>query len=65
MTGQQQPPRKWRVTVIEWLSHVAVIQAETAKQAEEQARELWAENAEHEVFHFEDSDVDCVIVDDA
>jgi len=65
MSGPQHPPRKWRVTAIEWLSHVASIEADTAEQAEALACELWAKNREHEAFHFEDSDVDCIIVDEA
>jgi hypothetical protein len=64
MSEQQQSPRKWRVTVIEWLSHVAVIEADTAEEAEAQARELWAENGEHE-FNFSDSGIDGVVVDEA
>jgi hypothetical protein len=58
-------PRTWRVTVIEWLSHVATIEADTAEQAEATARELWAEHGEHEVFHFSDSGLDGVVVDEA
>lgn len=64
MIKPQQPPRQWRVTATEWLSHVAVIEADTAKQAEYQARELWAENAEHAVFHFEDAGLDGIVVDE-
>jgi hypothetical protein len=65
MSEQQQLPRKWRVTVIEWLSHVAVIEADTAQQAEAEARNLWAENSEHEAFRFSDSGLDGVVVDAA
>jgi hypothetical protein len=64
MSEQHQPARRWRVTVIEWLSHKAIIEAETAEQAEARAYELWAENAEHEVFSFSDSGVDGVVVDE-
>jgi hypothetical protein len=65
MSGHTSPeaPRRWRVTVIEWLSHVAVIEADTAEQAEAEARRLWAENGEHEVFRFSDSGIDGVVVD--
>jgi hypothetical protein len=43
------PARKrFRVTVIEWLSHDAVIEASDAAAAEAEARRLWATNDEHE-----------------
>jgi hypothetical protein len=64
MSEQQKSVRKWRVTVIEWLSHVAVIEAHTAEQAEEIAQRLWAENGEHNVFRFSDSDIDGIVVDE-
>jgi hypothetical protein len=57
-----QPPRIWRVTVIEWRSHTATIEADTAEQAEALARQLWAENGEHRAFSFEDSGLDGVVV---
>ena len=57
--------KTYRVTVIEWLSHKAVIEAEGPEQAEVKARELWANNAEHAVFAFEDSGIDGVMVDEA
>jgi hypothetical protein len=65
MSEQQQSARKWHVTAIEWLSHVAVIEADTAEQAEAKARDLWAENAEHEVFRFSDAGLDGIVVDEA
>jgi hypothetical protein len=37
------------------LSHDAVIEARDAQTAEAEARRLWAENAEHDVFSFDDS----------
>jgi hypothetical protein len=30
-----------------------------------QARQLWADNAEHEVFSFDDSGIDGIVVDEA
>jgi hypothetical protein len=60
-----QQPRLWRVTAIEWLSHDAFIEAETAEQAEVKARDLWADNAEHEVFHFSNSGLDGFVVEEA
>jgi hypothetical protein len=60
-----QQTRRWHVTVIEWLSYVAFIEADTAEQAEAKARELWADNVELEVFDFDDSGLDGVVVDEA
>jgi hypothetical protein len=57
--------RKWRVTVIEWLSHIAVIEAATPEEAEALARQFWAENGEHEEFRFSDSGLDGIVVDEA
>jgi hypothetical protein len=65
MSDQQKAARKWRVTVIEWLSHVAVIEAATSEEAEALARQLWADNGEREVFRFSDSGLDGVVVDEA
>ena len=65
MTRQQQSPRQWRVTVIEWLSHVAVIEADTEEQAKAKARELWAAHGEYEAFRFSDSGLDGIVVDEA
>jgi hypothetical protein len=53
------------VTVIEWLSHDAVIEATSPEEAEAKARELWENNAEHGIFVFRDSGIDGVTVDDA
>jgi hypothetical protein len=54
----------YRVVVIEWLSHTAVIEAESRQHAEEEARRLWAENAEHEIFAFSDGGLDGVMVEE-
>ena len=56
--------KTYRVVVIEWLSHKAVIEAESAEHAEEEAWRLWAEKGESEIFSFEDSGVDGVVVDE-
>jgi hypothetical protein len=63
MSGHTSPeaPRQWRVTVIEWLSHVAVIEADTAEQDEAEARSLWAEDGEQRGG----SGIDGVVVDEA
>ena len=55
-------PKLYRVTVIEWLSHKALIEAEGPEQAEAKARQLWADNAEHEVFGFDDSGIEGIVV---
>lgn len=58
------PPRqRYRVTVLEWLSHDAIIEASSPEAAEAEARRLWDENGEHEVFQFEDSGIDGIVVD--
>jgi hypothetical protein len=64
MSEQQKPARRWRVTAIEWLSHVAVIEADTAEQAEAKAHELWADQRECEVFRFSDAGLDGIVVDE-
>lgn len=56
--------KNYRVVVIEWLSHTAVIEAASPEMAESEARQLWADNAEHEVFRFEDSGIDGVVVEE-
>jgi hypothetical protein len=58
------PSRRYRVVVIEWLSHVAVIDSESESAAEAKARELWDAQAESECFSFEDSGIDGVMVDE-
>jgi hypothetical protein len=58
------PLKRFRVVVIEWLSHDAIIEAPSAQAAEAEARRLWAENAEHEVFSFDDSGIDGIQVED-
>jgi hypothetical protein len=56
--------KTYRVVVIEWLSHKAVIKAESAQHAEEEARRLWAESGFCEIFRFEDSGVDGITVEE-
>jgi hypothetical protein len=56
--------KTYRVVVIEWLSHKAIIRAESAQHAEAEARRMWAENNEHDVFRFEDSGIDGVDVEE-
>jgi hypothetical protein len=58
------PLKRFRVVVIEWLTHDAIIEAPNAQAAEAEARRLWAENAEHEVFSFDNSGVDGIDVEE-
>ncbi len=58
------PLKSYHVVVIEWLSHKAVIEAASPDQAEAKARQLWADNGEHEVFSFDDSGIDGVVVEE-
>jgi len=57
------PSRRYRVVVLEWLSHVAVIEATSAEEAEAKARELWSSNDETQAFSFNDSGIDGVQVE--
>jgi hypothetical protein len=58
------PRKRFRVVVIEWLAHDAIIEASDSETAEAEARRLWAENAEHELFSFDDSGIDGVQVEE-
>jgi hypothetical protein len=61
--SEQQQPRLWRVTVLEWLSHVTIIEADTAEEAEEKALEL--REVDIEAFRHLDSGLDGVVVEEA
>ena len=57
--------KRFRVTVIEWLSHHAIIEAADAQEAEAIARYAWANQGDtNKEFDFGDSDLDGVIVDE-
>ena len=56
--------KRFRVVVIEWLTHDAVIEAEDEILAEDEARRLWADNAEHQLFSFRDSGIDGVEIEE-
>ena len=56
--------KSFRVVVIEWLTHDAVIEAEDEILAEDEARRLWADNAEHQLFSFRDSGIDGVEIEE-
>jgi hypothetical protein len=52
------PTRLWRVTALEWLAHVAVIEAPTEDEARALAQDLWDRQMEAEEFRFSDSGLD-------
>jgi hypothetical protein len=54
--------KHFRVVVVEWLAHEALIAAADAASAEEQAWQLWADNAEQQSFSFDDSGIDRIEV---
>lgn len=56
--------KTYRVVVIEWLSHKAIIEVTSPEEAEAKAAEMFADNSEHEVFRFEDSGVDGITVEE-
>jgi len=56
--------KRFRVVVIEWLSHDAVIEAADASAAEAEARRLWAANDGDQTFSFEDSGIDGIQVEE-
>jgi len=59
------PKRRWHVTAIEWLSHRAIIEADTEDEARAEAVRLWEANAGHEAFRFSDSGIDGFHVEEA
>jgi hypothetical protein len=59
------PKRRWHVTAIEWLSHRAIVEADTEDEARAQAQRLWSENAEHEAFRFSDAGLDGFHIEEA
>jgi hypothetical protein len=56
--------KRFRVVVIEWLSHDAILEAPDATAAEAKARQLWDTNAEHQLFSFDDSGIDGIQVEE-
>ena len=56
--------KRYRVVVLEWLAHKAVIEATDAEAAEAEARRMWEDNSEHEVFNFDDGGIDGVQVEE-
>lgn len=64
MTDLPAATKRFHVTVLEWLSHTAVIEAATPEEAEQKARDLWDEGNETEDFQFRDSGLDGVDVEE-
>jgi hypothetical protein len=62
--ASNQKTKRFRIVVFEWLSHDAEIEATDAAAAEEQARQLWADNAEQQSFSFDHSGIDGVHVEE-
>ena len=56
--------KRFRVVVIEWLSHDAFIDAPDSAAAEAEARRLWATNEEHQHFSFDDSGIDGIHIEE-
>jgi len=56
--------KRYRVVVVEWLSHDATIEAIDAVAAEAEAQRLWASKDEHELFSFDDSGIDGIQVEE-
>jgi len=56
--------KSFRVVVIEWLTHDAIIEAPDATTAEAEARRLWATNAEHQLFSLDNSGIDGIDVEE-
>lgn len=59
-----KPARRYRVTIIEWLSHDAIIEASSAKEAEEIGLQKWEANSESQTFAFRDSGLDGIEAED-
>jgi len=57
------PLRRYRVVVLEWLSHKTVVEAASKEEAEATGLALWNEATEDH-FSFEDSGIDSVIADE-
>jgi hypothetical protein len=55
--------RRYRVTIIEWISYVGVIEAASSDEAEEMALDIRGTDAENDMFSFKDSGVSDVLVE--
>ena len=56
--------KTYRVVVIEWLSHDAVIEAPDEAAAEAESQCLWATKDEYQLFSFDDSGIEGVDVEE-
>jgi hypothetical protein len=56
------PSKRFRVTIVEWLTHDTVIEAADETAARAEALRLWSENPER--FSFDDSGLDGVQLDE-
>ena len=56
--------KSFRVVVIEWLTHDAIIEAPDEAAAEAEAQRLWATKDEHQRFSFDDSGIDGIQVEE-
>ncbi len=54
--------KTYRVVLVEWLSHVAIIRAENAQHARDEALRTWAAS-EDGAFQFEDNGIESVDVE--
>ncbi len=54
-SAENQAPRRYRVAIIEWTSHKAVIEAPSEAEAAEKARRLWMEGDDNTLFSYESS----------
>jgi hypothetical protein len=66
-TADQAPPnhpplRRYRVTVIEWLSHKTIVEAHSSEEAEAKGLKIWADGEEG--FSFDDQGVDGAVADE-
>jgi hypothetical protein len=63
MTPSTPPLKRYRVVVLEWLAHDAVIEAASKEDAEAKGLELWNEQGS-DIFSFDDQGVDGVTADE-
>jgi hypothetical protein len=56
------PSRRYRIVVLDWLSHETVVEASSKEEAEAKGLDLW--NQADGSFSFEDQGVDGVVGDE-
>lgn len=57
------PSRRYRVVVLEWLAHDAVVEASSKEEAEAKGLALWNE-ASGDHFSFDDSGIDGIVAEE-